>query len=192
VFKKSDEAEWSRFSKALSKEAEEDAAEQPAAPAGAAEAASASASAASPSAPRPSQDVNVSVSRPVRTQPQETREEGETLIAERTFFDGTFRAEETMRIRGTVQGEVESKRAVFIEEQAKVTAKVTAATVTVAGVVDGQIFCAGRVEIKPTGRVTGEITAGTLIMQEGAFFEGNLKMATRATDESKAEPAAAR
>lgn len=192
MFKKSDEAEWSRFSKALSKEADSDGAEQPAAPAHGADQAPSSAAAASPSAPRLTQDVNVSVSRPVRTQAHEPREDGETLVAERTFFDGTFRAEESIRIHGSVQGEVESKRSVFIEEEAKVTAKVTAATITVAGTVSGQLYCAGRVEIKPSGRVTGEITAGTLIMQEGAFFEGNLKMATRAAEESKTEPAAAR
>jgi cytoskeletal protein CcmA (bactofilin family) len=59
-----------------------------------------------------------------------------------------------------------------------VTARLTGAHVTVAGQVDGQIFCEGRVEIRPTGRVTGEINAGALIVQEGAYFEGNSRMAT--------------
>ena len=56
--------------------------------------------------------------------------------------------------------------------------RLTAAQVTVAGQVDGQIYCEGRVEIRPTGRVTGEINAGALIIQEGAYFDGNSKMAT--------------
>src|SRR6266567_3407132 len=43
--------------------------------------------------------------------------------------------------------------------------------------VDGQIYCDGRVEIRPTGRVTGEINARALIVQEGAYFDGNSKMA---------------
>jgi cytoskeletal protein CcmA (bactofilin family) len=50
--------------------------------------------------------------------------------------------------------------------------------VTIAGQVDGQIFCEGRVEIRPTGRVTGEINAGALIVQEGAYFDGNSKMSS--------------
>jgi cytoskeletal protein CcmA (bactofilin family) len=184
--KKTDETEWSRFSKALSsKEADEDV--EPEAPAPIAESApvarvGAVAGVASPSVPKSTQDVNVTVARPHRSGLADLREDGETLVAERSFFDGSFKAEESIRIRGTVQGEVESKRAVHVEEQAKVTAKVTAATVMVAGQVSGQIYCTGRVEIKPTGRVTGDITAGTLVMQEGAFFEGNLKMAGRSED----------
>src|SRR5207302_4570246 len=63
-------------------------------------------------------------------------------------------------------------------EKAHVTARLTGAHVTVAGQVDGQIFCEGRVEIRPTGRVTGEINAGALIVQEGAYFEGNSRMAS--------------
>lgn len=189
MFKKTDENEWSRFSKALSsKERDGEAEDQQSA----AESAPTSQVAASPVAPRQVQDVNVSVARSSKQAAQDAREDGETLIAERSFFDGTFRAEESVRIRGTLQGEIESKRSIFVEEQAKVTAKVTASAVTVAGQVNGQIFCAGRVEIKPTGRVTGEINAGTLIMQEGAFFEGNLKMATRGSDEARAEAAASR
>lgn len=190
MFKKTDENEWSRFSKALSsRERDGDAEEAHAATA--AEPAAAAAAAASPSAPRPIQDVNVSIARSPRAG-ADSRDEGETFIAERTFFDGTFRSEESVRIRGTVQGEIESKRSIVVEEQAKVTAKMTAAAVTIAGQVSGQVFCAGRVEIRPTGRVTGEITAGTLIMQEGAFFEGNLKMGGRGSEEARAEAAAGR
>jgi len=59
-----------------------------------------------------------------------------------------------------------------------VTARLTGAQITVAGHVDGQIYCEGRVEIRPTGHVTGEINAGALIVQEGAYFDGNSKMAT--------------
>jgi cytoskeletal protein CcmA (bactofilin family) len=185
MFKRTEEAEWSRFSKALSNKEKETAQRED-------EVVSedeqshdsvnpASMATASPSTPRAQQDVNVTVSRASSRQLPSAppAADNESLIADQTFIDGTLRAEESIHIRGAIQGEVESKRHVFIEEQAKVTAKVTGESVTVAGQVNGQIFCAGRVEIKPTGRVVGEITAGTLIMQEGAFFEGNLKMASR-------------
>src|SRR5262249_24974186 len=66
---------------------------------------------------------------------------------------------------------------IFVEEKSHVTARLTASQVTIAGQVDGQIYCDGRVEIRPTGRVTGEISAGALIVQEGAYFDGNSRMA---------------
>jgi cytoskeletal protein CcmA (bactofilin family) len=71
-----------------------------------------------------------------------------------------------------------------------VTARLTGAQVTVAGQVDGQIYCEGRVEIRPTGRVTGEINAGALIVQEGAYFDGNSKMATGGGNNAAAAAAA--
>src|SRR5947209_459026 len=83
------------------------------------------------------------------------------------------------RAEGAAQGEIESKHAVYVEEGARVNAKVTASEITVSGSVDGQIFSTGRVEIKPTGHVTGEINAASLIMQDGAYFDGQMKMKNR-------------
>ncbi len=123
------------------------------------------------------QDVNLTVSRaPQRTISSDLGDDVESIIGEQSTFEGNLRSESSVRVRGTVQGELECKRAVFIEEKAKVNAKVTGASIVVAGEIDGQLYCNGRVEIKPSGRVTGEIHAGTLIMHEGAFFEGQLKM----------------
>lgn len=175
MFKRSEEVEWTRFSKALSGKEKERATEE------SDEAAGDSAELAGdmppvPAAPRAISDINVSASRSPRGALGYDAQPSESLIAERTFIDGIYRAEESVRVRGTVQGELESKQNVLIEEQAHVTARVTAASIVVSGQVNGQLCCSGRVEIKPSGRVTGEITAGTLIMQEGAFFEGHLKM----------------
>jgi cytoskeletal protein CcmA (bactofilin family) len=77
-----------------------------------------------------------------------------------------------------------STRSIFVAAQAKVTANVIGRTVTVAGRVDGQIVCTGRVELTPSARVTGDITAGTLIVQEGAVFDGQLKMPSRGGETS--------
>jgi cytoskeletal protein CcmA (bactofilin family) len=184
MFKKTEETEWTRFSKALSgrerDEAEEASDDEPK------PAVASTSTVTRTETPAPvqvarqsSSDVNVS-SRPVsRPAAQTSEDEIESTIGQHTTVDGTFKSDNSIRIRGTVQGEIESQRAIFVEGEANVTAKVTAETVTVAGQVNGQIYCAGRVEIRPSGRVIGEIHAGTLIMQEGAFFEGHLKMGNR-------------
>ena len=107
-------------------------------------------------------------------------EPGETIIGEGATIDGTVRSERSIRVRGAVQGEIESQQQVTVEEQARVQARITAAQVMVQGEVNGSINCTGRVEIASTARVTGEVTAGRLVIQEGAFFEGSLKMASQA------------
>jgi cytoskeletal protein CcmA (bactofilin family) len=185
MFKKSEEQEWTRFRGALSKDRDEVGA-IPAAPEPV-EPANTSATPGSPvvqgaSGPsfRPSVgDVNVGL--PSTRMSRSSIADGvevESLIGERTSFEGTLKTEGAVRLLGSIQGEIESKGTIIVEEKAHVTARLTAAHVTVAGHVDGQIYCEGRVEIRPTGHVTGEINAGALIIQEGAYFDGNSKMAT--------------
>jgi cytoskeletal protein CcmA (bactofilin family) len=186
MFKRGEESEWSRFSKAFTgKERERDERldprdeEEPLVIGIENSAPDAPAQPLSPAARPPTSDTNLTVARsaPVSVLPQPVMDDDvESTIGEHSFFDGTFRSENSIRIRGTAQGEVESDRSVYIEENARVSAKVSAASILVAGEVTGELSCTGRVEITPSGRVTGTIHAGTLVMQEGAFFDGNLKM----------------
>jgi cytoskeletal protein CcmA (bactofilin family) len=189
--KRSEESEWTRFSKALpGREGSKE--EQPAGEEvhgldqngttveTAAEVATVSPSVASPTSRAPAADTNFSLARAglgaASSRGVDTADEVESTIGEHASFNGTYKSDHSIRIRGTAQGEIECARAVFVEENAKVEAKVTAATITVAGEVNGELTCSGRVEIRPTGRVTGTINAGTLVMEEGAFFDGNLRM----------------
>ena len=185
MFKKTEEQEWTRFRGALSKDRDEGAPVTPtppettdAAPAGAAQTNAANAPAASgPSFRSSAGDVNVGLPSSRLSRSVADGSEVESLIGERTSFEGTLKCEGAIRLLGSIQGEIQSKGTIIVEEKAHVTARLTAAQITIAGQVDGQVYCEGRVEIRPTGRVTGEIQAGALIVQEGAYFDGNSKMA---------------
>ncbi len=187
MFKKSEEQEWTRFRGALSSKDRDDAATVPVTPepndtiVGAAPAAGVTTSsqgASGPSFRSSSGDVNVGLPTTRLRSPVVDSVDVESLIGEHTSFEGTLKTEGSVRLLGSIQGEIESKSTIIVEEKAHVTARLTAAQITVAGHVDGQIYCDGRVEIRPTGHVTGEINAGALIVQEGAYFDGNSKMAT--------------
>jgi cytoskeletal protein CcmA (bactofilin family) len=149
--------------------------------------------------PRPPvQDVNVTLTRPAPPPPavpptmtpssNPSTEQIETVIGRESAVQGTIRSEHSIRIQGGAQGEIECKRSVFVEEGARVSAKITASEVTISGELDGQVFSSGRVEIKPTGRVSGEINAPSLIMLEGAFFDGQLRMKNRGQPEDATVP----
>jgi cytoskeletal protein CcmA (bactofilin family) len=185
MFKKSEEQEWTRFRGALSKDRDETGAAPTVPDASDPSTATSSGPSAAgqpvgsgPSFRSSAGDVNVGLpsTRLVRSAISDNGEV-ESLIGEHTSFEGTLRTEGSVRLLGTIQGEIESKATIIVEEKARVTARLTAQQVTVAGQVDGQIYCEGRVEIRPTGRVTGEINAGALIVQEGAYFDGNSRMA---------------
>jgi cytoskeletal protein CcmA (bactofilin family) len=193
MFKKSEEQEWTRFRGALSKDRDETGAtptvpdsSEPTTGTTPAAAASSQPVTAGPSFRPSGNDVNVGLP---TTRPRSQSLDGmdiESLIGEHTSFEGTLRTQGPVRLLGTIQGEIESKSAIIVEEKARVTARLTAQQVTVAGQVDGQIYCDGRVEIRPTGRVTGEINAGALIVQEGAYFDGSSKMAAPGSSPSAA------
>src|SRR5262249_23736337 len=152
---------------------------------------------AGPGAPRQQMpDANVTInnrpapvpSPPPLPTPAAAREAVETVVGKESSIQGTIRSEHSIRIQGAAQGEIESKHAAYVEEGARVNAKVTASEITVSGSVDGQIFSNGRVEIKPTGHVTGEINAASLIMQEGAYFDGQMKMKNRGEPDDGSAP----
>lgn len=179
MLKRSDDQEWTRFRSGAAREREEpsDTGEQQVPVAPAAPQAPAAAVAPAPNqsfrAPvDPSQAPSSRLSRGVGVDTHEV----ESLVGERTTFEGNLHCEGSLRILGTVQGEVESKGSILIDERAHVTARVTGAQITVAGCVDGQVYSSGKVEIRSTGRVLGEIHAATLVIQEGAVFDGSSKM----------------
>src|SRR5579884_2014536 len=191
--------DWSRFSKGGNRGNEDepeavppaDAADLPPAPG------------AAPTGPRAQMpEANVTLtSRPAPAPaapppmptPAGAREPVETVVGRESSIQGTIRSEHSIRIQGSAQGEIESKRAIYVEEGARVSAKITAAEITISGQVDGQIFSTGRVEIRPTGRVTGEVNAASLVMQEGAYLDGQIKMRNRGQPDdgstSEREPA---
>ena len=55
-------------------------------------------------------------------------------------------------------------------------ARVVSANITVAGALNGEVTCHGKLQILPTGRVTARVATATLVIQEGAIYEGELRM----------------
>jgi len=93
-------------------------------------------------------------------------------------FDGTFHSSRDLRIEGQAKGTIECQGTLHIAQGATIDAKVDAENITVAGDLDGEITCRGRLQILPSGRVRGKINTVTLVIHEGAFYEGQLDMAT--------------
>ena len=103
----------------------------------------------------------------------------ESVIGPDDFFSGSYSFARGVRIQGRVEGAIESRGHIVIEEQAQVTGDIVAREVTVAGRYDGRTVCRGRFRITPTGFVTGEINTNLLIIEEGGYFGGELRMKER-------------
>jgi cytoskeletal protein CcmA (bactofilin family) len=100
-----------------------------------------------------------------------------SVIDSNSIFDGTFHTNRDLRVEGEVKGTIDCKGTLFVANGANVGAKVEADNVTVAGDLNGEIRCRGRLQIMPTGKVRGKVVTQTLVINEGAFYEGQLEMA---------------
>ncbi|HTE87133.1 MAG TPA: polymer-forming cytoskeletal protein [Dehalococcoidia bacterium] len=100
----------------------------------------------------------------------------QSVIDRDSHFSGTHSTPNDFRVEGHFDGTIECTGALIVAESADINAHVTAGSVSVAGHLQGDIGCRGRFEILPTGRVEARVQAVTIVVQEGARYEGEMRM----------------
>ena len=103
-----------------------------------------------------------------------------SLIDRNSSIEGTFTTSRDVRVEGIVRGKIICEGLLYIAESADIDATVEAASVTVAGKLTGEVLCRGRLQITSTGRMSATVTTDSLVIDEGAFYEGDLNMKTTA------------
>ena len=98
------------------------------------------------------------------------------MISAGSAFDGVYVSSDDLQIDGMVTGEILSQGKLLISEGAIVNASVAASQIVVAGRLEGTIQCDGRIEVLPSGWVAGKVSAFAVVIQEGAYFTGELTM----------------
>ncbi len=148
-------------------------------------------------APTPVTTPAVEPTRPVATHsPRELRESRESLIAQDIAIEGKIEGAGHVRIAGRFKGDVHVQGNLAIEDGAKLTGGVRAATVTVGGELEGNIDQATRVELLATGVLNGDVKAGSLTVAAGSRMRGQVEfgwddLATPARSVGKAGSSAA-
>jgi cytoskeletal protein CcmA (bactofilin family) len=84
------------------------------------------------------------------------------------------------RIEGEVDGEIIAQDTLYIGEGATVKAQITGTVIVIHGQVTGDITAKTSLELRAHSRVTGNIAAPSLVINEGAYFEGQCAMGTNA------------
>lgn len=103
-----------------------------------------------------------------------------SLIDRNSSIEGTFTTTRDVRVEGMVRGKIVCQGLLYIAESADIDATVEAASVTVAGKLTGDVTCRGRFQITGTGRVSATVTTEALVIDDGAFYEGDLNMKSTA------------
>jgi cytoskeletal protein CcmA (bactofilin family) len=109
--------------------------------------------------------------------PQSTVAEGQTcIIARGTSIEGKISTSENMRIDGTIKGDVLCEKRLVMDTEGFIKGNVKANAATIKGKVEGIILIEDTLHLLDSSYVKGSIKAKQLKVEEGAKYEGELKV----------------
>ncbi|MHB2026579.1 MAG: bactofilin family protein [Elusimicrobiota bacterium] len=102
--------------------------------------------------------------------------EGLTIISEEASFHGLLTVKGSLRVDGSVDGDITEAAAVSVGKSGHVKGNIAAESLSVAGEVEGDVLASQSVEILSQGRLRGNIRTKSLKIEEGASFDGGCAM----------------
>ena len=100
-----------------------------------------------------------------------------TFIGADANIDGSIEFKGTIRIDGSVKGNISSKGGtVVVGEKGVVNAEISVSVAVVMGEVNGTIDAKERIEVYPPGRLGGDIRSPIVSIEPGGIFNGNCVM----------------
>ena len=107
----------------------------------------------------------------------------ETIIGNGTQLTGEINANGTIRVDGTVEGNIGADW-VIIGEAGIIRGNAKTRGIVVGGSIEGNIDADESVELSGKSRMIGEICTKKLLIAEGAFFDGQSRMKVESSRES--------
>ena len=98
------------------------------------------------------------------------------FVGEEVAFKGTIKYQGTVRVDGSLEGEIYTDGNLIIGQKAVITAKIDAGTVTCQGRITGEVLAKDRVKLLNPAVFDGTITTPLLSMDEGVMFNGSCNM----------------
>ena len=98
-----------------------------------------------------------------------------TIIGRGTFFEGTMKVENSVRIDGNFKGELSCSGALTISQTGEAYANLEGKDIYINGIVRGTVR-AEKVRLDSQARFIGDIYATALAVSEGAVFHGSCSM----------------
>ena len=94
-----------------------------------------------------------------------------------TTIEGTVRANNSVRIDGTLKGTLICKNTLTVGINGEIEGDVEAKNAIIGGKINGKIKVAEKLVLESKSTLIGELKASKLIIDDGAVFEGTSKMA---------------
>ena len=109
-----------------------------------------------------------------------------TFIGADASIDGTIEFKGTIRVDGSVKGQISSSSGtVVVGEKAVVNADVNVNVAVIMGEFNGTINARERIEVYPPAKVGGDIHAPVISIEPGGIFNGKCEMKTQPNKAAK-------
>jgi cytoskeletal protein CcmA (bactofilin family) len=113
------------------------------------------------------------------------------LIGRGIEVSGDIFFADQLRVDGKVDGKIASDNGtLYIGESGRIEAQVDVGTCVIQGALHGNLLAKTKVEIHKTGRVHGDVITPVLVVEEGAVFNGAIKMGQESSRKLEEVPSA--
>lgn len=99
-----------------------------------------------------------------------------TFLGVGTEFKGKIVFQGTLRVDGTVDGEIDGTDTIIVGETGTIVGLCKVGKIVVSGKIRGDIYASEQIVLKRGAEVHGKIVTPSLIIEEGASFNGSCKM----------------
>lgn len=99
-----------------------------------------------------------------------------TIISNGVKVEGKITSSGSIRVDGTIQGDIISQANVTVGEHGEVTGQINAGVVTIGGKVSGSINGKEKIVMEGKANLKGDIFTKILVVEAGARFDGKSNM----------------
>ena len=93
-----------------------------------------------------------------------------------TELTGELRFRDTFRVDGRIKGKIVSDNTLIVGESGHVEAEIDCGSVSIRGTVTGRVQGRQKIELLAGSKVQGTLVSPRLVIEEGAFFQGDCDM----------------
>ena len=94
-----------------------------------------------------------------------------SVVSAECYFQGTLSVQGSLRVEGTLEGNVDNARHVIVGSEGKIKGDVTAQMVVCGGAIEGNV-CAEMLEVLGPASIKGDIRAKKMMVEEGGRITG--------------------
>ena len=108
--------------------------------------------------------------------PQPSSKNVTTYLGKKLTVSGSITGRDSVQVFGRHEGDIQLEGDLDIRESAVVRGNLKAASILVGGTAEGDLAALSKLKIDRSGVVKGNISTPVVALQEGAVFNGEIKM----------------